>query len=93
MNEYLAKRRWIAEELRLKGIDERTAERLRGELLGIDKVIEGVADELQRLILMCKYVEGLTVEQTAERLHYSPRQVRRLLRRAEECVENLRKSG
>lgn len=52
-----------------------------------DDLIFSVDDYRLRLVLVCRYIKGMTTEETAEYMHYSPRQIRRLHRRALELLE------
>lgn len=62
--------------------------RLDKKIKQADDLVFGVDDYCLRLVLVCIYIKGMTTEETAERMHYSPRQIRRLHRRALELLEN-----
>lgn len=57
---------------------KRRLKTLRGEAVEIRRTVEQVPQDSLRMILKCRYLEGMTFEQVAEALYISERHVYRL---------------
>lgn len=76
-----AARGWIPRNQRPKSFNDlvnlyaRKIRKARAELQTIEKAIDAVPDDLARRLLQLRYLEGLTWEEVADAISYSPRHI------------------
>lgn len=52
----------------------------------VRRVINAVDEDILRILLEYRYINGYTIERTAEEMHYSTMQISRLLNKALQCI-------
>lgn len=53
-----------------------------------DRLIFDVPDGMMRNVLVCRYIKGMSIDECADELHYSDRQIRRYIKHAVEYLQN-----
>lgn len=67
----------VTKKERVRAMYERKQARLAEELLRVEQAIE-VQEPRERTLLRLHYIQGLTLREISERMHYSRRQVDRI---------------